>query len=133
MNNLLAISVLAASLLITGQVSAQDPVPAPNQEVTDDKAKDGHYFNGATEDDKAFIDAVREGLEKSDLNRFQKWRIERRLNKPAFVEMLKSEVRAEVIWNSTDPEAMQNVKLDWSDIDWEAIISVALMLIKLFA
>ena len=99
---------------------------------TDVSAKDGLYFKGASLDDKHFVDAVRRSLRESDLRPAQKWRIERRLNRPAFVRKLKEEVRADWIWSQDDPEEAQARGIDWSEIDWQAIISVALMLLKLF-
>lgn len=123
-------ALLFCLLLFPGSsIVAQEPTQEPSKEVG--SVTDDRYFSGATKDDKAFIDAVRSSLEESDLSRFQKWRIERRLNKPKFVAMLKKEVRAEVFWGTPDGEVP--VAIDWSEIDWQAIISVALMLIKLFA
>jgi hypothetical protein len=129
-----AFILICLSLLpYANQVNAQEPVPSV-QEISTDAQPDKDvpfYFAGATEDDKAFIKAAREAVKKSNLNRLQKWRIERRLNNKRFVKTLKAEVTAEVIWQSDDPEAMLARGIDWSDVDWQAIVTVALMLIKL--
>lgn len=114
-------------MLMMSAILMQDPVP-PSPHVPVDEVGEG-YFAGATADDKAFIDAARESVERSDLNRFQKWRIQRRLSKPAFVAMAKKEIAADVYWD--DPEQMKAI--DWSQIDWEKILSIILMIIKLLA
>lgn len=125
----LAIFIAMLMLFFPMPIKAQDPVPDPTPVVQETKPL--RYFVGATDSDKQFIDAAIAAVDKSDLTRIQKWRVKRRLHKKRFVEEAKKEVRAELFWN--DPEAMQNAEIDWSTVDWKAIVTVVLTLIKIFA
>lgn len=113
-------------LFMMCMLCVQDPIPPVTPAV---EVQQEEYFAGATADDKAFIDAARASVEKSDLNRFQKWRINRRLSKPSFVKLVKEEIAADVYWD--DPGSAKAI--DWSQIDWEKILSIIMMIIKLLA
>jgi len=108
----------------------QEPIPETGNRPKVEILK-GEYFAGATEEDKAFIDAARKAVDKSDISRLKKFRIKRRLNKPRFVEFAKSEIKADLYWD--DPEAFENGAIDWENVDWEKLLNLILSIIQIFA
>ena len=113
--------------LLALAVCLQDPVPVPPPSPT--PAVDVVIVVN-DDDNKAFVKAAREAVDRSDLRRLQKFIIKRRLNSPRFVELVKSEYVAEQYWQ--DPENFSASAIDWNNVDWAKLIDLILTLIKIF-
>lgn len=90
------------------------------------------YFSGATGDEKAFLLRAENGLRDSKLPRLQKARIRRKLKQPKFVRETMKQVAEQEYWNGTETEEEKARSIDWDSIDWEAILSIVLMIMKMF-
>ena len=122
------------ALVLALALCLQDPVPGPQpapQPVIETDVADPVYFRGATPNEKLFIDGARQAIQSSDkLTRIQKFILKRRLNRPRFVRLAMGEYKAELFWNDPDKAVGE---IDWSNIDWEKLLNILLILIKLFA
>ncbi len=120
------------SLVFAISLCIQDPVPGPAVTPTPAVVEvDGRFFAGASDDQKLFIEGARQAIANSeDLNRIQKFVLNRRLNKKRFVELLMSEYRADLMLESPDGRP---VSIDWGSIDWAKLLDLAILLLKLFA
>ncbi len=128
MKNALIALIIASAFCVPSMAQEAIPDTGDRQKIEIKKEK---YYAGATEEDKEFIEAARKAVDKSDLSRLKKFRIKRRLNKPRFVELAKSEIKADLYWD--DPEAFQNGAIDWENVDWEKLLSLILSIIQIFA
>ena len=85
------------------------------------------------QNDQVLITAIRKEADRRNIRGLERWRLERRLNQPKFVEAVKQEIQSEVFWdnpgafNSTTPAG-----IDWDSIDWEKVFSIVLQLLTLF-
>lgn len=91
---------------------------------------EGEKMTSGTEN-KAFVEAAKKAVDKSDLSRLKKFRIKRRLEKPRFVELIKKEIEADLYWD--DPEAFENRAIDWENVDWQQLLNLILSIIQMFA
>ena len=79
---------------------------------------------------KLFYDAVMKKIaEDNSIGRLRKFALRRRMMKPLFVRMAMDEYAADIHWE--DPE--QPREIDWSNIDWQQLLNILLVLLKLFA
>lgn len=84
-------------------------------------------------DNKALVEAIRAEADRRNIRGLERWRLERRLSQPAFIEAVSQEIRSELFWdnpgsfNSKDPAG-----IDWESIDWEKVFSIVLQLLTLF-
>ncbi len=87
------------------------------------------YFPGSTKEEQKFVEHIRLSAKEQGFNRFQMWRLERRLSKPAFVKAVVDEYKSEAVWDNPDGSPAQ---IDWSNIDWNQVFSIVMQLLKLF-
>ena len=90
------------------------------------------YFEGATGEEKAFLLRAERGLRDSRVPRLQKVRIRRHLKNPEFVRQTMQKVAEQEYWNGEETEEERLRAIDWDSIDWEAILNIVLMIMKMF-
>ena len=82
-----------------------------------------------TGNEKLFYDSVMKSItEDKSIGRLRKFALRRRMMKPRFVRMAMEEYQADQMWD--DPEDPREI--DWSAIDWEQLLNILLVLLKLF-
>lgn len=77
-----------------------------------------------------FYQAALEAVNNDDtIGPIRKLALRRRLQRPKFLELAMSEYEADIQWDDPD----RPCEIDWSDIDWAALLNILLTLLKLFA
>lgn len=83
-----------------------------------------------TGNQKLFYDSVMESIaEDKSISRLRKFVLRRRMMRPRFVQLAMEEYQADLQWEDPD----QPVAIDWESIDWEKLLNILLVLLKLFA
>ena len=90
------------------------------------------YFTGASGEEKAFLLRAEKGLREANLPRLQKVRIRRNLKSPEFVRETMQKVAEQEYWNGEETDEEKARSVDWDSIDWEAILNIVLMIMKMF-
>lgn len=90
------------------------------------------YFEGASGEEKAFLLRAERGLRESRVPRLQKVRIRRHLKNPDFVREAMTQVAEQEYWSGEETEEERLRAIDWDSIDWEAILNIVLMIMKMF-
>lgn len=83
-----------------------------------------------TGNQKLFYDSVMESIaEDKSISRLRKFVLRRRMMRPRFVQLAMEEYQADLQWEDPD----QPVAIDWENLDWEKLLNILLVLLKLFA
>ena len=90
------------------------------------------YFEGSNANERAFMLRVEQGLQSSRLPRLRKIRIRRAMKRPEVVRQAMAEVAEQEYWNESTTEDEKLRSIDWDSIDWEAILNIVLMIMKMF-
>lgn len=122
------LTLIAVVFLLPVGLQAQEPIPGPIDPVPEVDIDVTQYPVGASEDDRAFVDAVLKAAKDEGLGRFRMWKLKRRLKNPRFV----AEAQAEILetWYWEDPDAVQGL-IDWENLDTEKLREVFDMVMQL--